>query len=98
MSETSGTGKSCLSSGQGCYQKSCATCRRTYGNETKAKPIIRIPILNANWGYPKQERQIGYEITAMAVAPENPARVRSVRSSMRRLMTFTRRRNAVVVY
>ena len=33
-------------------------CRRTYGNETKAETDNpHLPMLNANWGCPKQERQ-----------------------------------------
>ena len=33
-------------------------CRRTYGKETKAETDNpHLPMLNANWGCPKQERQ-----------------------------------------
>ena len=32
-------------------------CRRTYGKETKAETDNpHLPMLNANWGYPTQER------------------------------------------
>lgn len=40
------------------HQKLYAICRRTYGNETKAETDNpHLPMLNANWGCPKQERQ-----------------------------------------
>ena len=70
-------------------------CRRTYGNETKAQPTICKPTHLANWGYPKQERRIK---AAMTVESENPARVRSARSSPRTVTPSTWQRGAVVVY
>ena len=58
LAVTSGTlaiGYRCQSIG---YQKRCAICRRTYGKETKAETDNpHLPMLNANWGCPKQERQ-----------------------------------------
>ncbi len=63
------------------YHKIHEICRRTYGNETKAHTDNpHLPIHNANWGYPNQERQQ----MAMAAGPENPVWVRSARSSPRR--------------
>lgn len=59
-------------------------------NGTKAYPTIRIPNNDTNWGYPKRKRR-----KAIAIGLEYFARVRSFRSSPRRLMAATWRREAV---
>lgn len=70
-------------------------CRRTYGKETKAKPTIRIYLHTMLTGDTLNRSAVR---AAMVIEPENPAWVRSVRSSPRTVMPSTWRRDAVVVY
>ena len=74
------------------YRQSHAICRRTYGKETKAKPTIRIYLHTMLTGDTLNRSAVR---AAMVIEPENPAWVRSVRSSPRELMALTWRRNAV---
>ena len=98
MPETSGTEKASYGCGLVGYQSFRTTCRRTYGNEAKAIPRIRIYQVSLLTGDALVPHERGNEKAAMALEPENPAWVRSARSSPRGVMTLTWRRSTVIAH
>lgn len=100
LPETSGTEKASYGCGLVGYQSFRTTCRGTYGNEAKAIPRIRIYQVSLLTGdaLTRSAARRGNEKAAMALEPENPAWVRSARSSPRGVMTLTWRRGTVIAH